>query len=151
MADITMELIQKLREETGAGVMDAKKALAESGGDFDAAVRIVQKGGEAKAEKRGGRVAGAGHIETYVHNGRIGVMLDVRAETDFVVRSEPFQDMAKGVAMHIAAMGGAETVEELLAQPFVKSPDKTVGDLVTEVTAKTGEKVALERFVRYEI
>jgi elongation factor Ts len=151
MADITMELIQKLREETGAGVMDAKKALTDTDGDFDKAVEIVRAKGAERAEKRAERETGAGHIETYVHNGRIGVMLEMRAETDFVVRSEPFQDVARGIALHIAAMGEAETVEELLAQPFIKDPDKKVGDIVTEVGAKTGEKVTFERFVRYEV
>ena len=151
MADITMELIQKLRDETGAGVMDAKKALTEAEGDYDKAVSLVQAKGAERAEKRSERETGAGHLETYVHNGRIGVMLEMRAETDFVVRSEPFQDVARGIALHIAAMGEAETVEELMAQPFIKNPDKTVGDIITEVGAKTGEKVTFERFARYEV
>ncbi len=150
MANISLEDIQKLREETGAGVMDAKRALAEAEGDFDKAVALLAATGAAKAEKRGDRIAGAGMIETYVHNGRVGVMLDVRAETDFVVRSEPFQDLAKDLVMHIAAMG-PETVDELLEQPFVKNPDKTVAALVNEVILKTGEKVSVERFTRYQV
>ena len=150
MADITLEDIQKLREETGAGVMDAKKALQDAGGDFDKAVALMAEKGAAKAEKRGDRATGAGLIETYVHNGRVGVMLDVRAETDFVVRSEPFQDMAKDLVMHIAAMN-PETVDEMLEQPFVKNPDKTVGALVNEVILKTGENVQVERFARFEV
>lgn len=145
-----METIQKLREETGAGVMDAKKALTESGGDYAKAVEIVRAKGAERAEGRAERATGAGHVETYVHNGRIGVMLEMRAETDFVVRSEVFQATAKDVAMHIAAMG-AENVEELLAQPFIKNPDKTVADVITEVGAQTGEKVTFERFARFEV
>jgi elongation factor Ts len=151
MADITMEIIQKLREETGAGVMDAKKALTESGGDYDKAVELVRAKGAERAEGRAERATGAGHVETYVHNGRIGVMLEMRAETDFVVRSEVFQATAKDVAMHIAAMGDAGSVDELLAQPFIKNPEKTVGDIVTEVGAQTGEKVTFERFARFEV
>ncbi len=149
MADITMETIQKLRDETGAGVMDAKKALTESGGDYAKAVELVRTKGAERAEGRAERSTGAGHIETYVHGGRIGVMLEMRAETDFVVRSELFQATAKDIALHIAAMP-AESVEELLAQEFIKNPEKTVGELITEVGAQTGEKVTFERFARFE-
>lgn len=150
MAEITMEIIQKLREETGAGVMDAKKALTESAGDYAKAVELVRAKGAERAEGRAERATGAGHIETYVHGGRIGVMLEMRAETDFVVRSELFQATAKDIALHIAAMPGVETVDELLAQDFIKNPEKTVGDLITEVGAQTGEKVTFERFARFE-
>jgi len=146
-----MELIQKLREETGAGVMDAKKALTEAEGDYDQAVTLVRAKGAERAEGRAEREAGAGHIETYVHNGRIGVMLEMRAETDFVVRSEVFQQAARDIALHVSAMGEAGNTQELLVQPFVKDPAKTVEDVITEVGAQTGEKVTLERFVRYEV
>lgn len=146
-----MELIQKLREETGAGVMDAKKALSAAEGDYDKAVELVRAKGAERAEGRAERETGAGHIETYVHNGRIGVMLEMRAETDFVVRSEVFQAAAKDIALHISAMGGAETVDEVMAQPFIKDPEKTVGALITEVGAQTGEKVTFDRFARFEV
>ena len=145
-----MELIQQLREETGAGVMDAKKALTEAEGDYAKAVELVRAKGAERAEKRSEREAGAGHIEAYIHNGRIGVLLEMRAETDFVVRSEVFQAAAKDIAMHIAAMGGAETVEELFAQQFIKNPDQTVGDIITAIGAQTGEKVTFNRFARFE-
>lgn len=149
MAEITMELIQKLREQTGAGVMDAKAALTQAEGDYEKALAIVSEKAGTKAGKRAERETGAGLIETYVHNGRVGVMLDMRAETDFVVRSEPFQDLAKGVVMHIAAMN-PETVEELLAQPFVKDDGKTVNELLNELIAKTGENCRIARFARFE-
>jgi elongation factor Ts len=122
---VTAEEVQKLREVTGAGVMDCRKALIEAEGDVDRATAIIREKGFAKAEKRGDRATGAGLVETYVHNERIGVLLDVRAETDFVVRSEPFRVMAHDIAMHIAA-AAPETVEELLAQPYVKDETKTV-------------------------
>src|SRR3989338_5435688 len=132
--------IKKLREVTGAGVMECKKAFSESRGDFDVAVKIIHESGLAKVEKRAGREAGAGLIHSYVHNERIGVILDIRAETDFVVRSEPFRKLTHEIAMQIAAAGPAD-VEELLKQPYIKDETKTVGDLIKLVIAQTGENV----------
>ncbi len=142
--------IGKLREMTGAGVMECKKALRESSGDFDKAVKIIQEQGLAKVEKRAGREAGAGLIESYTHNERIGVLVDVRAETDFVVRSEPFRKLAHELAMQIAAMAPAD-VEELLKQPYIKDESKTMGELVKEVSAKVGENVKVNGFSRMEV
>jgi elongation factor Ts len=146
----TLDSVQKLREATGAGVMDAKKALDESKGDFDKAVEILHAKGQERAEKRAGREAGAGLIYGYVHNERIGVLVDVRAETDFVVRSEPFRDFVKEVALQIAAMGGA-TPEEVLAQPYVKDPAKTMRDLLIDLGSRVGENVKLNAFSRLEL
>lgn len=142
--------ISKLREMTGAGVMECKKALRESGGDFDKAVKVIHEQGLAKVEKRADREAGAGLIESYIHNERIGVLVDVRAETDFVVRSEPFRKLAHELAMQIAAMAPAD-VEELLKQPYIKDESKTMGDLVKEVIAKVGENVKVNKFSRMEV
>lgn len=153
MADsnaVTAETVQKLREATGAGVMDCRKALLEANGDFDQAKAIIAEKGLEKVEKRAGREAGAGLIQSYVHNERIGVLLDVRAETDFVVRSEPFRALAHDLAMHIAAVG-PETVDELLAQPYVKDESKTVKDVIGEVIAKTGENITVNKFFRLEV
>jgi len=147
---VTAEEVQKLREVTGAGVMDCRKALIEAEGDVDRATAIIREKGFAKAEKRGDRATGAGLVETYVHNERIGVLLDVRAETDFVVRSEPFRVMAHDIAMHIAA-AAPETVEELLAQPYVKDETKTVKEVIGEVIAKVGENVSVNKFFRLEV
>jgi elongation factor Ts len=141
--------VQKLREATGAGVMDAKRALDEAGGDFDKAVELLRAKGMEKAEKRSGRDAGAGFIQSYVHNEHIGVLVDLRAETDFVVRSEPFRELAKEIALQIAAMGGSN-VEEVLQQPYVKDPSKTIQDLVTEVISKVGENVKFNAFSRLD-
>ncbi len=147
---VTAEMVQKLRDVTGAGVMDCRKALIEASGDFDRAKAIIGEKGLEKVEKRAGREAGAGLIESYVHNERIGVLLDVRAETDFVVRSEPFRVMAHDLVMHIAAVG-PETVDELLAQPYVKDESKTVKDMIGEVIAKTGENITVNKFFRLEV
>ncbi len=142
--------VQKLREATGAGVMDCHKALQEAKGDFDKAVALIAEKGVSKMEKRSGRETGAGLVHSYVHNGRIGVLLDVRAETDFVVRSEPFQELAHHLAMHIAAANPAN-VEELMAQQYVRDESKTVKDLMSEVIAKVGENVQVNAFSRMEV
>ena len=143
-------LVQQLREETGAGVMECKKALDEAKGDFEQAKKIVGERGLAKVEKRASRETGAGLVKTYVHNGRIGVLLEVRAETDFVVRSEPFQELAQELVMQVAAMN-PETVEELLKQPFVKDESKSIEALIGGVIAKVGENVQVTKFARYEV
>jgi elongation factor Ts len=148
--EITAEAVQKLREMTGAGVMDCRKALIDAKGDFDMAVKIIQEKGFSKAEKRAGRETGAGLVHSYVHNGRIGVLVDLRAETDFVVRSEPFQKLAHDLAMHISA-AAPKDVAELLAQPFIKDESRTVKDIVNDVIAKVGENVAVNQFSRIEV
>ncbi len=142
--------IVKLREVTGAGVMECKKALDDAKGNFDKAIEFINERGLIKAEKKSGRNASAGMLKAYVHNNRVGVLLQIHAETDFVLRSEPFQELAHDIAMHIVAMN-PETVEALLAQPFVKNESMPVSDLVKSVTAKVGEKIQVERFCRYEI
>lgn len=142
--------VQKLREVTGAGVMDCKRALDEAGGDFDRAVAIIHEKGISKVEKRADRATGAGLIQSYVHNERIGVLLELRAETDFVVKSDPFKKLAHDLVMHIAAMGPAN-VEELLAQPFVKEPSVTVKDIVNKVIAQVGENIKVANFSRMAV
>ncbi len=142
--------IQKLREVTGAGVMECKKALDEAGGDFEKAKAIIYERGLAKAEKRGGRATGAGVLETYIHNERVGVLLELRCETDFVARTEMFRELAHDLVMHIVAMN-PENVEELSKQNFVKDESKTVDDLVKTAIAKSGENIRVEKFCRYEL
>ncbi len=142
--------IQKLREMTGAGVMDCKKALQEAKGDFDAAKKVIQERGLAKVEKRSGRETGAGLVESYVHNERIGVLVEVRAETDFVVRSDPFKKLAHELVMQIAA-AAPENVDALMNQPYIKDESRFVKDLVNEVIGKVGENVRINKFYRIEI
>src|SRR5579872_3184665 len=132
--EISAEAVQRLREMTGAGVMDCRKALIEAGGDVDAAKKIIGEKGLAKVEKRAGRETGAGLAYSYIHAERIGVLLEVRAETDFVVRSDPFRKLVHELAMQIAATGPAN-VDELLASPYIKDESKTVKDIVNAVIA----------------
>jgi len=140
--------INRLRDVTGAGVMECKKVLQETNGNFDEAVAIIRERGSAKVEKRAERETGAGMVFSYVHNDRIGVMVEVRAETDFVVRSEPFREFVKNVAMHIAA-AEPENVDLLLTQPYVRDETRTIGDLVTELIGRVGENVRITRFARF--
>ena len=147
---ITANDIQKLREETSAGVMECKRALTDAAGDFERAKALLNERGLAKVEKRAGRETGAGLIHAYIHNGRIGVLLDVRAETDFVVRSEPFQKLARELAMQISAMA-PETVEDLLKQPYIRDEAKTVEQLIGETIALVGENIRVNKFARMEV
>jgi len=142
--------IQKLRKTTGAGVMECKKALEEAKGDFAKALEVIKKKGLAKMEKRSGRETGAGQIFSYIHGGRIGVLVDLRAETDFVVRSEPFQKLAQEIAMQIAA-ANPKDVEELLKQPYIRDEKRAIQDLVQDVAAQTGENIRVNGFSRLEV
>ena len=142
--------IQRLREITGAGVMECKKALADVRGNFDEALKLINERGLIKAEKKATRATGAGFLESYIHNGRVGVLLELRCETDFVAHSDPFKELAKNLAMQIAAMN-PESIEELLEQPFIKDESMTVENLIKGVVAKTGENIRIERFCRYEL
>ena len=169
--------VQKLRAETGAGVMDSKKALEESKGDFEKAKRLLKERGLAKAAGKADREAKEGVVEAYVHGGgKIGVLVELSSETDFVARNPEFRELAKAIAMQVAAMNPkkihvdelsqdevAQLVEEhgdrqkalqtavLLHQPYIKDPSKTVGDLVTEYASKVGENVRVKRIVRFQL
>ncbi len=147
MADISVEEIKKLRELTGVGITDAKQALVEAKGDFDKALAAMRKKGLTKAEKRGEKEARAGVIGSYVHDGRIGVLVEVNCETDFVARNELFTNLVKDLTLHIAA-SEPKSVQDLLEQPFVKNPEQTVGDYVKEHIAKLGENILVRRFNR---
>ncbi|MGE5585419.1 MAG: translation elongation factor Ts [Bacillota bacterium] len=193
---VTAENIKELRERTGAGMMDCKKALGETGGDMERAVAYLREKGLAKMHKRAGKVAAEGVVEAYIHlGGKIGVLVEVNCETDFVARTDDFRRLAKEVALQIAAgkplfvssedvpasmleneraiyraqalnEGKPEAVVErivegrlkkfytevcLLDQPYIREPEKTIRDLVAEVSAKTGEKVEVRRFARFEL
>jgi elongation factor Ts len=147
MADIAIEDIKRLRHLTGVGITDAKHALQEANGDFDKALSEMRKKGLTKAEKRGEREARSGLIGSYVHDGRIGVLVEVNCETDFVAKTDEFKELVKDLTLHIAA-SDPEDENALLEQPFVKSPDQTVGDVVKEANAKLGENIVVRRFSR---
>ncbi len=192
----TIEKIKQLREETAAGMMDVKRALDESDGDVEGARRVLRERGQAIAAKKSSRETHEGLIEAYVHfNGRVGVLVEVNCETDFVARTPEFKEFARNVALHVASMNPLtvspedipqEALDEeraiaesqaaemdkpaeittrivegrmkkfvnekaLLTQPYVKEPDKTVGELLQETIQRVGENVVVRRFTRYEL
>ena len=142
--------VQKLRDATGAGIMDCKRALEEANGDFDRALEIVREKGIIIAGKKGSRKTGAGLFETYIHNNRVGVLLEMRAETDFVVRAEPFRELVHEVVMQIAAMNPKD-VDALLEQSYIKDESVSIGDLIKQTIGTMGENISVERFCRYEL
>jgi len=129
---------------------DAKKALVDSSGDFDKALEEMKKKGLAKAVKRGEREARCGLIGSYSHDGRIGVLVEVNCETDFVAKTDEFKELVKDITLHIAAMN-PEDEQVLLNQSFVKNPEITVGDYLKEHIAKLGENIVIRRFSRLEL
>lgn len=198
--EVTPQMIKALRDKTGAGFADCKQALIEAEGNEEKAIEVLRKKGQASAAKKEGRIAAEGAVGSYIHmGGKIGVLVEVNCETDFVARTEAFQQFVKDVAMHICASEPryvskteipAEVVEKereialgqatadpknankpaniiekmvegrlekffsesvLLEQPFVKDQAITVGELVTKLTAETGEKVSIRRFTRYKM
>jgi elongation factor Ts len=200
MPEITAAAVKQLREKTGAGMMECKNALKEADGNEDKAVDILRERGLASAKKREGRIAAEGIVGSYIHmGGKVGVLVELNCETDFVARGEEFQLLVKDIAMHIAAAEPryvtreevpadvldkereiaraqamndpknaskpAQVIEKivdgrlnkfyeesvLVDQPFVKAPEKTVGELVTEKVSKTGERIAIRRFTRYKM
>ena len=147
MAKISIDEIKRLRSLTGVGITDAKKALQEAGGDFDKALSEMRKKGLTKAEKRGEREARAGLIGSYVHDGRIGVLVEVNCETDFVAKTDEFKDLVKDLCLHVAA-SDPKDVKDLLTQEFVKDPSITIDDYVKQHIAKLGENIVIRRFSR---
>ena len=193
---ISAVAVKELRELSGAGMMDCKKALQESDGDIKKAMEVLRKNGIAKAQKKIGRSASDGLIIPYIHPGsKLGVLLEVNCETDFVARTDGFQDFCKDVAMHIAASAPITVLREelsedvieseknifreqskksgkpdkiiekmidgrmnkfyqenvLMEQSFVKNPDLSINDLLTETIAKLGENISITRFSRYQL
>lgn len=142
--------IQKLRDITGIGVMECKKAFEEAGGDFDKAIAIIHERGLARAEKKSERATGAGILQSYIHNERVGVLIELRCETDFVAKNPIFKELAHNLAMHIAAMGPVD-INDLLKQAYVRDESLTVDNLIKQVIAKMGENIKVEKFCRYEI
>jgi elongation factor Ts len=148
---ISLDLIRKLKEETGAPVMRVKKVLEELDGDEKKAEKILREEGFEKAAKREGRETSQGLVKAYTHHsGRIVAVVEVMCETDFVAKNELFVDLANNLAMQVASMNPKD-VKELEAQDFIKDPSKKVGDLVKEVIAKTGENVKIGRICRMEL
>ncbi|MGE3268255.1 MAG: translation elongation factor Ts [Chloroflexota bacterium] len=157
--------IKLLREETGAPVMDCKRALEETEGNLDKARQWLRERGAAIAEKKAGRVASQGMVDSYIHGGgRIGVIVEVNCETDFVARSDDFKKLAHDIAMQIAAtnpkyIGNEENIPDdllpdeqpLLKQPFIRDAGQTIQGLVHEAIGKLGENIVVRRFSRFEL
>lgn len=142
--------IAKLREETGAGVMDCKKAFEEAKGDFAKAKEILGSSADAIAKKKAERATEQGLIEGYVHAGRVGVLVEIRCESDFVAKNPEFKVLAHNLCMQIASMGPKDT-DELLAQEYILDNKLTVDEYVKTIVLKIRENIQIKRFVRYEL
>ena len=148
---ISIEDVKKLRQKTGAGIADCRKALEESGGDFKKAEEFLKSRGAEIASKKKDRATGQGLVETYIHaGGKVGAMVEVNCETDFVAKTDEFKNLAHEVAMQIAAMDPKD-VEELSKQEYIRDSSKTIDDLIKEVIAKVGENIVVKRFIRFEL
>jgi len=151
MANITAADVKKLRQETGAGMMDCKKALEATDGDFSKAQEILREKSLIKAEKKSDRETKEGYIASYVHNNnKTAALVEILCETDFVARNEDLQKMGNNVAMQVVAMNPAD-VTELLAQDYIRDSQITVEELVKQTSGLLGEKLVVNRFTRYEI
>lgn len=148
---ITIDQIKKLRKHSGAAVMDCRQALEESAGDFKKALLWLEKRSKEKAEKKIGRQTGEGLIEAYIHStGKIGAIVELTCETDFVARNVEFKELAHELAMQIASMD-PQDLETLLNQEYIRDPGKKVEDVVREAIGKLGENIVVREFKRLEI
>jgi len=145
----TIEQVKQLREETAASITDCSHALEEAKGDFVKAKEFLKKRGKDLAGKKSCRQTSQGIIESYIHpNKKVGVLLELDCETDFVGKSQDFQNLAHEICLQVAAMGDEIP---LLEQPWVKDPSKTIKDLIDELIGKVGENIVIKRFIRYQI
>ena len=163
--EISLDLIKDLRERSGAGVMDCKRALETSGGDVEKAMQILLEQGIASAAKKASRATAQGLVESYIHAGRIGALIEVNCETDFVARTEEFKSLAHELAMQVLAANPLVVSEEelpgdateppeqavLLLQPYIRDPSKNIRQLINETIGKTGENIQIKRFARFEL
>lgn len=145
---IATQDIKNLRDLTSAGILEIKKALEEAKGDLEKAKKVLIKAGASKAIKRADKTASQGIVEAYSHNGKIGVLVEVNCETDFVARNDEFKTFTHDIALQIAAMK-PENVSELLGQDYIKDPSQKVSDILNSLITKTGEKVVIKRFQIY--
>ena len=164
--EISVETIKELRNQCGAGVMECRDALLEMEGDLEKALQVLKEKGLLKAAKKADRVTTQGLIEAYIHaGGRIGSLVEVNCETDFVARTDEFKELAHELAMQVAALSPQYISEEeipegadiepqaacLLQQPYIRDPGKTIRDVIVEVIAKVGENIKVSRFSRFEL
>ena len=148
---INAQQIKELRDKTGVSVSVCKKALEEAGGDMGKALAVLQRESAKSAEKKADRALGSGVIEAYVHNNKkVGVILELKSESDFVSGNEEFRNLAKDIAMHIAASAPSDS-NELIGQPYIKNPSVTIKELLNQAVQKFGEKIEVSRFARYNL
>jgi elongation factor Ts len=148
---MSIELLKELRERTGISISECKKALEEAGNDIEKAKDLLKKWGKEVAEKKGSRDVGEGLVVSYVHTtGKVGSLVAVKCETDFVAKGEDFQNLCHELALQVASMD-AVSVDDLLGQEYIKDSSKTIKDLIAEVIAKLGENIVVEKFVRFQI
>ncbi len=148
---VSVEQIKSLREKTGLGIHDVKHALEEADGNEEKAMAILKEKGLSTVAKKASRSTNQGLIDTYIHGaGRIGAMVEVNCETDFVARTDDFKYFVHEIALQVASMN-PENVDELLDQPYFRDPSKTVKDLLTDIIAKLGENMKIGRIVRFEL
>lgn len=151
MTEITTADIKALRDETGLSIAEVRNALTEALGDKAKALEYLKKRSVEIAAKKGDRALGAGSVASYIHNGGLsGTLVELSCETDFVAKNEEFKNLARDIAMHIAAMNPAN-VEELLEQSFIKSPDMTIKDMINGAIQKFGERTEIRRFTRFSV
>jgi elongation factor Ts len=149
MAEISAKLVQELRQKTGAGMMDCKKALKETDGKIDEAIDWLRKKGIAKAGKTSDRIAAEGLVETYIHpNGQVGVLIEVNCQTDFVARNDDFKSLVKELALQAAT---ADSVESLLSQPYAGNNSFSVDEAIKQSIAKLGENIQVRRFTKFDL
>jgi elongation factor Ts len=163
---VSAETVKKLRDLTGAGMLDCKKALEETGGELDKAKKILRQRGIAIAEKKAAQQTRQGLVEAYIHaDGRLGALVELNCQTDFVARTDGFRDLAHDLAMQVAATNPQHIAPEelpagsdgnpeelcLLAQPFIRDPSRSIQDLINDIIAKTGENIRVRRFARFHL
>ena len=148
---ITAQQIKELRDKTGVSVSACKRALEEAGGDMEKALAVLQRESAKSAEKKADRALGSGVIEAYVHNNKkVGVIMELKSESDFVSGNEEFRTLAKDIAMHIAASSPSDP-DELMGQSYIKNPAITVKELLNQAVQKFGEKIEISRFAKYNL
>ena len=148
--NISLDLLKKLRADTSAGVLDCRKALEDAGGDLAKAKKLILDRGLEKAAKKVGRETAQGVIESYVHAGRVGVLVEVRCETDFVARTDDFKKLSHEIALQVASMN-PKNVKELLASEYIRDASMTIEALVKQTVAKLGENITIATFTRLEL
>jgi elongation factor Ts len=149
--NIFLDQLKKLREETSAGVSDCRAALEDAGGDFEKAKKLIVKRGIEKAAKKEGKETNEGIVESYVHaNGKVGVLVALTCETDFVAQNEEFKKLAHEICLQIAAVN-PKNVQELLKSPYIRDGNMTIGDLIKVTIAKVGENITVSRFSRLSL